>query len=160
MHTTAAAWRDICASAPPAAVMDRPNTRAARPQHPKLKLSLKVHVAGRQRRSRLVAGGATTPLEPAPIGRFPAASRPLALVHSIQCMFDQGEVTSLAEVAELGHMTRARSAQTMSLSLLAPTPERTSLSLRAPRKATIPLPSTVCGKLPRIPRSEAATNAT
>jgi len=47
-------------------------------------------------------------------------SRLLALAHHIQELIDTGQVRDLAEVARLGHITRARMTQIMNLLLLAP----------------------------------------
>ena len=96
----------------------------------KLKVSYKLHVIQRSRRARLVEG--TPPLEPdeeEPQGTIPRVSRLLALAHHIQGMLDRGEVSSLAEVAELGHITRARATQIMNLLLLAPDIQEEILSL-------------------------------
>ncbi|MFW6115853.1 MAG: hypothetical protein ACOC7Y_02200 [Chloroflexota bacterium] len=86
----------------------------------KLTLSFKVHIE-RGRRNRLVEGDAPPP-EPKPErqGTIPRVTRLLALAHHFQGMLDRGEVQSQAEIARLGHVTRARVTQIMNLLLLAP----------------------------------------
>ena len=55
-----------------------------------------------------------------PAGRVPRISRLLALAHRFQEMLDRGEVASMADIARLGRVSRARVTQTMDLLLLAP----------------------------------------
>ena len=99
--------------------MSRPSQRGKQGKR-KLKLSFKVHIE-RGRRKRLVEGDALAPEpEPEPQGTIPRISRLLALAHHLQGMLDRGEVKSMAEIARLGHVTRARVTQIMNLLLLAP----------------------------------------
>ena len=88
----------------------------------KLKASYKVHVVQCRRRARLVEGVPPPgPGEEAgPQGAIPRISRLLALAHHIQELLDTGQVRDLAEVARLGHITRARATQIMNLLVLAP----------------------------------------
>ena len=44
----------------------------------------------------------------------------MALAHKFQRMLDEGAVGSMADIARLGHVTRARVTQAMDLLLLAP----------------------------------------
>ena len=55
-----------------------------------------------------------------PAGRVPRVARLLALAHRFQRMIDHGEVASMAEIAKLGRVSRARVTQIMDLLLLAP----------------------------------------
>ena len=55
-----------------------------------------------------------------PSGRVPRISRLLALAHRFQGMLDRGEVASMADIARLGRVSRARVTQIMDLLLLAP----------------------------------------
>jgi hypothetical protein len=54
---------------------------------------------------------------PAPVPRI---ARFLALAHKFQRMINDGTVESMADIARLGHVTRARVTQIMDLLLLAP----------------------------------------
>src|SRR4051812_3037288 len=52
--------------------------------------------------------------------RVPRVARLLALAHKFQGMLDRGEVQSMAELARLGRVSRARITQIMDLLMLAP----------------------------------------
>jgi len=52
--------------------------------------------------------------------KVPRVARLLALAHKFQGMLDGGEVESMAELARLGRVSRARITQIMDLLLLAP----------------------------------------
>lgn len=52
--------------------------------------------------------------------KVPRVARLLALAHRFQGMLDRGEVRSMAELARLGRVSRARITQIMDLLLLAP----------------------------------------
>ena len=52
--------------------------------------------------------------------KVPRIARLLALAHKFQKMLDSGEVESMAELARLGHVSRARITQVMDLLMLAP----------------------------------------
>ena len=56
---------------------------------------------------------------PAP-EHVPRVARLLALAHKFQGMLDSGEVASMAELARLGRVSRARITQVMDLLMLAP----------------------------------------
>ncbi len=88
----------------------------------KLKVSYKVHVVQRNRRSRLVEelSSRKSDTDEKPKGTIPRISRLLALAHHVQELLDTGQVRDLAEVARLGRVTRARMTQIMNLLFLAP----------------------------------------
>ena len=52
--------------------------------------------------------------------KVPRVARLLALAHKFQGVLDRGEVQSMAELARLGRVSRARITQIMDLLLLAP----------------------------------------
>jgi hypothetical protein len=52
--------------------------------------------------------------------KIPRVARLLAVAHKFQKMLDSGEVESMAELARLGRVSRARITQVMDLLLLAP----------------------------------------
>jgi len=56
---------------------------------------------------------------PLPLGRVPRVSRLLALAHRIERMVHRNEVEDFATLARLGHVTRARMSQIVSLINLA-----------------------------------------
>ena len=59
------------------------------------------------------------PKAPVP-AKVPRIARLLALAHKFQKMLDSGEVESMAELARLGRVSRARITQIMDLLMLAP----------------------------------------
>ena len=72
--------------------------------------------AGAGAPKRLVTGAPAAP----PPERVPRIARLLALAHKFQGMLDRGEVDSMAELARLGRVSRARITQIMDLLMLAP----------------------------------------
>jgi hypothetical protein len=64
--------------------------------------------------AELPAGVPTTP------GRVPRIARLMALALRFERLMDTGNVADFAEIARLGHVTRARVTQIMNLTLLAP----------------------------------------
>jgi hypothetical protein len=69
------------------------------------------------------AKGPTAPMPP----RIPRVTRLMALAIKFQDMVDRGEVRDYADLARLGHVTRARMSQIMNLLLLAPDIQETIL---------------------------------
>ena len=61
-----------------------------------------------------------TPRPVVPPGRIPRVSRWMALALRFEQLLREGQVTSYAELARLGHVTRARVSQIMNLLNLAP----------------------------------------
>jgi len=58
--------------------------------------------------------------EPAPTGRVPRISRLMALAIRFDRLIKAGEIADQAEIARLGHVSRARITQIMNLLCLAP----------------------------------------
>ena len=67
----------------------------------------------------LAEGKAPQPKRP-PIGRLPRIARYMALAIYYEDLIRKGHVHDYAEIATLGHVTRARVTQIMNLRLLAP----------------------------------------
>jgi hypothetical protein len=63
---------------------------------------------------------ATGPTTEMPKGRVPRVARLMALALRFEELIHDGVVTDYAELARLGHVTRARVSQIMNLTLLAP----------------------------------------
>ncbi len=83
-----------------------------------LSIECEVHFNTRCRgRKELEAGAAPPPAAP---GRVPRAARLLALAHRLERLLRTGVVRDYAEMARLGHVTRARVSQVRALLLLAP----------------------------------------
>lgn len=72
---------------------------------------------GRKGRKVLKIGEARVPT---PRGRVPRVARLLALAHRFEKLIRDGEVRDYADLARLGHVTRARLTQIMNLLNLAP----------------------------------------
>jgi hypothetical protein len=68
---------------------------------------------------RLVAGPASEPAA-APSGRVPKLARLMALAIRLDNLLRAGDVTDYAELARIGHVSRARVSQIMNLLMLAP----------------------------------------
>ena len=71
------------------------------------------------------------PAQPELRGRIPRVTRLLALAHRFEKLIADGDVRDYADLARLGHVTRARLSQIMDLLLLAPDIQETILLLPA-----------------------------
>ena len=74
--------------------------------------------------------------EQQPCGRVPRISRLMALALKLDTLLSQGTVRNAAEIAELGHVSRPRTCQILTLTNLAP----------AIQEAVLFLPKTVSGR--------------
>jgi hypothetical protein len=92
-----------------------------------LTIECEVHFQARGRGRKELEVGAS-PSTTAP-GRVPRVSRLLALAHRLDRLLRAGVVKDYAEAARLGHVTRARISQVMSLLYLAPDIQETILFL-------------------------------
>ena len=90
-----------------------------------VRYSFQVKRAGAGSPKRVVAGKAPPVPE-----NVPRVARLLALAHKFQGMLDRGEVKSMAELARLGRVSRARITQVMDLLMLAPEIQEEVLSGR------------------------------
>ncbi|NLO32440.1 MAG: hypothetical protein GX117_03655 [Candidatus Hydrogenedentes bacterium] len=80
-----------------------------------------VHIERFQHgRKRLLKGNASPGTEDSKPGRVPRLSRLMALAIHFEVLLASGEVTDMADLARLGHVSRARITQIMNLRLLAP----------------------------------------
>jgi len=105
-----------------------------------LTVECNVHfAAGRGGRKHMREGPAATPpvVEP---GRVPRLSRLMALAIRFDRLVRQGEVADYADLARLGHVTRARVTQVMNLLLLAPDIQEEILSLPRTQCGFDPIP--------------------
>jgi hypothetical protein len=83
-----------------------------------LSIECDVHFTKHGRGRKELESGAEPPA-PTP-GRLPRVARLLALAHRLEQLVRTGVVKDYAEAARLGHVTRARISQIMSLLYLAP----------------------------------------
>ncbi len=99
----------------------------------------KVHFrAGRKGRQELQQGDAPAQ-QPSPQGRVPKLSRLMALAIRFDGLLQRGEVKDYAELARLGHVSRARVTQIMNLLNLAPAIQEEILFLPMVLKGNDPL---------------------
>jgi len=82
-------------------------------------IQVEVTLALRPRRDQTRAHGGSV-LTPASRPRIPRITRLMALAIKLQDMVDRSEVRDYADLARVGHVTRARMSQIMNLTLLAP----------------------------------------
>jgi hypothetical protein len=78
------------------------------------------HFERRGRGSRRVLESGTAPVVDRPVGRVPRITRLMALAIRFDELIRSGEVADYADLACLGHVTRARVTQIMNLLMLAP----------------------------------------
>lgn len=72
------------------------------------------------RGKKQLATGQSSPVTAEVVGRVPRISRLMALAIRLQGLITNGDVSDYAELARLGHVTRARMTQIMNLLNLAP----------------------------------------
>jgi len=103
-----------------------------------LTVTKKIHfsIAGKGKR-QIKPGPA--PVSNAPDGRIPRISRLMALAIKFDQMISDGLVRDQAEIAELGHVTRARVTQIMNLLHLAPDIQEEILHLPQVRSGKDPI---------------------
>lgn len=90
------------------------------------RIEVKVHFArGRRGRKRAAVGGKP----PAAPMRLPRVTKLMALAIRFDQLIGDGEVQDYADIARLGHVTRARVTQIMNLLLLAPDIQKAILEL-------------------------------
>ena len=94
-----------------------------------LTIQARVHFGrGGQGRLRLHPGTVPPAVE-VPVGRVPRISRLMALALRFEDLLRRGEVKDAAELARVGHVTRARLTQVMNLLSLAPDVQESILFL-------------------------------
>jgi hypothetical protein len=102
-------------------------------------IACQVHFsAGGRGRRRLERGPEPEPAARPP-GRVPRVARLLALALRLDERLRRGELASFAEVAELGHVTRARVSQVMNLLNLAPDLQEAILFLPRTERGSDPI---------------------
>lgn len=80
-----------------------------------------IHFGRAPRGRKELRRGEAPPAPPPPVfGRVPRIARLMALAIRMQRLVESGEVRDYAELARLGHVTRARMTQIMNLLNLAP----------------------------------------
>jgi hypothetical protein len=85
-----------------------------------LKVKAQVHFTQARRGRKRLRVGETPAAVDTPTGRVPRISRLMALAIRFEGLLARGEVRDYAELARVGHVTRARVSQIMNLLNLAP----------------------------------------
>ncbi len=85
-----------------------------------LDFQISVQRRGKGAKKQFVDGKPKTSESDVPTGRVPRISRVMALAIHYENLIREGHVSDFAELARLGHVTRARVTQIMNLRLLAP----------------------------------------
>jgi hypothetical protein len=80
----------------------------------------KVHFNREKKGTLVLAFGDKPKPDAAPVGRVPKLARLMALAIRFEDLLRRGEVKDYAELARVGHVTRARVTQIMNLLSLAP----------------------------------------
>src|SRR5262249_3536174 len=93
---------------------------------------------------------AVTPPPPVPTGRVPRVARLLAVAHRCQQLVQAGVIVNYATLAQLGHLSRARVTQILSLLLLAPDIQETLLFLPRTGRGRDPIPLRQLQPLTRV----------
>lgn len=96
-----------------------------------LTISCELRFVGGGRRKHRAEEGPAKPAAPAAPGRIPRISRLMALAIYLDEQLRSGAISSFAEVADLGHVSRPRVTQIMNLLLLAPAIQEEILFLGA-----------------------------
>jgi hypothetical protein len=102
-------------------------------------LECEVHFDRRGRGSRKVLETGPGPFRPAEPGRVSKVTRLMALAIRFEGLLRDGAVESYAELARLGHVTRARVTQIMNLLHLAPDIQEEILFLPRTRSGRDPI---------------------
>ncbi|MBS0186917.1 MAG: hypothetical protein JSS51_02540 [Planctomycetes bacterium] len=101
-----------------------------------------VHFSMRNRGRREMKPGPAPITETTPEGSVPRVSRLMALAIKIDGLIQSGAVPDQADIARIGHVTRARVTQILNLTLLAPDIQEAILFLPRVRRGRDPLRET------------------
>ena len=86
----------------------------------RLDFQISIQQRGKGAKKQFVEGKSKVSESDVPTGRVPRISRFMALAIHYENLIREGHVSDFAELARLGHVTRARVTQIMNLRLLAP----------------------------------------
>jgi hypothetical protein len=110
-----------------------PNTQTG------LTIEYKVHFKSGRGRCRKVGNGGSSNLNSDQSSKIPRISRLMALAIRFEHLIQQGDIQDMAELARLGHVSRARVTQIMNLLHLAPDIQEAILFLPAVFKGKDPI---------------------
>lgn len=89
----------------------------------------KLEFKSGKRTAKTIVEAGTQPEQPTP-GRLPRITKMMALAIRLDHLIKSGQVTDQAELARVGHVSRARLTQIMDLNLLAPDIQEEILELK------------------------------
>jgi hypothetical protein len=102
-------------------------------------ITKEVHFCHGRGRRKVLAEGAPPEAASTPIGTVPRLARLMALAIRLERLVRSGEVGDYADIARLGHVTRARVTQIMNLLNLAPDIQEEILFLPRTEKGRDPI---------------------
>jgi hypothetical protein len=94
----------------------------------------KLEFKSGKRTAKTIVEAGTQPEQPTP-ARLPRITKMMALAIRLDHLIKSGQVTDQAEIARVGHVTRARLTQIMDLTLLAPDIQEEILIMESPTKS-------------------------
>ena len=103
-----------------------------------LTIETKIHFGRKAKGARTMQPG-PEPKVDHPRGRLPRVTRLMALAIRFDRLIREGEITDYAELARLGHVSRARVTQIMNLLMLAPDIQEAILFLPRVEKGEDPV---------------------
>ena len=110
-----------------------------------------IHFSMRSRGRREMKPGPAPITETTPEGSVPRVSRLMALAIKMDGLIRSGAVPDQADIARIGHVTRARVTQILNLTLLAPDIQEAILFLPRVRRGRDPLRETHLREVAALP---------
>ncbi len=106
--------------------------------HP-LTIELSIHIDREGQGARKTLKDGPDPAEVVESGRLPRITRLMGLAIRFERLIREGEIRDYSQLAELGHVTRARVTQIMNLNLLSPSIQEEILFLQRVTKGRDPI---------------------
>jgi predicted XRE-type DNA-binding protein len=103
-----------------------------------------------KRTAKTIVEAGTQPEQPTP-GRLPRITKMMALAIRLDHLIKTGQVTDQAELARVGHVSRARLTQIMDLNLLAPDIQEEILFLEKSNRTYVAMIERDVRKIAKIP---------
>lgn len=114
-------------------------------------ITSQIHFSVNRRGRRAIKPGPAPIAEVTPEGSVPRVSRLMALAIRMDGLLRSGAVTGQADLAALGHVTRARVTQILNLTMLAPDIQEAILFLPRVRRGRDPIRETCLRSIAALP---------